>query len=255
MSTTESIIKAVSLIRVSSKPQLDRYGPSSQRLDNQRGMQRLGWSSSEEIVFQESASKVDDRDKFTRLLDTLVNRAKCGEIQRLMLGRWDRLGRDGRNAGGYYLETLRRVGLQVRMGDEDFDVNPDDQDYDERVSGFSFEEVIRRTKASGLMPPMIQRRVDNYMRIEGMGEAEALAMALEGRGSMRWNRETIRRMVLNPAVRGRFYERQNGGEPILVVDDPGLAILTEEQVEQFKAKLKENQRLASRHAKYDYPPI
>lgn len=145
--------KSIGIIRVSTESQKDRYGPRSQQRDIDAGAERLGWDLIDTETFQESASDTDNRTKFSELLQRLVGMGLRGEIQGVILGRWDRLGRDGRNAGGYYLETLRRAGIEVRMGDTEFDVDPADPNYDAKTSEYFAEsktevrKIRKRTMA------------------------------------------------------------------------------------------------------------
>ncbi len=338
MKAQTGLINCIGIIRVSSKPQEDKYGPDSQQDDITNGCERLGFNLLDTVKFQESASVADNRKDFNALLQELAGRGFRGEIQAVMLGRWDRLGRDGRNAGGYYLETLRRAGIQVRMGDPDFDVDPDDPEYDKKTSEYlgeantegkkikkrlmdgryhrakngrlpqgsacwvfdyetkaqvgdkatglprlnraraewvrrwyrwivedklSVREVIKRTEAHGVIPPMIQHRIDNLVRIEGLKLEDARKQALEeGRGSLRWSRSTIHRILLNPALTGRFYAftksnkaGKNGGKPLLVYEDAGLAIMTPEEQQAVLRVMSENKILASRNRRNAYPPL
>ncbi len=336
--TQLGVINCIGIIRVSSKPQLDKYGPDSQQEDINNGCERLGFNLLDTVKFQESASVTDNRTEFEELLQVLIGRAKRGEIQAVMLGRWDRLGRDGRTAGGYYVETLRRNGIQIRMGDADFDVDPDAPDYDTKISEhmgeakaevvkfrkrsmdakhlraksgkllqgsacwafdyntkaqvgdkatglprlnqaraewvrrwyqwiaedkLSVHEVIKRTEAHGVIPPMIQHRIDNLVRIEGLSHEDATRRALtDGRGSLKWSRATIHRILLNPALTGRFYAYtkgnkgvKNGGKPMLVFEDAALAVMTPAEQEAVKRVMADNKALASRNRKNAYPPL
>jgi len=89
---------------------------------------------------------------------------------------------------------------------------------------------------------------------------------LSPKGSKRWSPSTITRMLLDRSMIGEFWawkegmERPNSkkrpkGEPKLIYEDKAETILTLDQYEALKARLKSNQLNAPRNTKLDYPPL
>ncbi|MDP3062254.1 MAG: recombinase family protein, partial [Chloroflexota bacterium] len=130
--------------------------------------------------------------------------------------------------------------------------------------GLSLYACCRRLEAEGVPPP-------GY---------ELWARSVEkGRA---WNRRrppspetwfpgTLRGLLLDEGNVGRFYaykhetargkdgkKRQVTADPskwVLVYEDSSQAIVTQEQHEAFKAKMRRNQENSPRHAKHPYPPL
>ena len=111
----------VGVVRVSTPGQVDNYGPAAQRDDIIRRAQELGVHLLETIEFQESATNSLNRPKFEVLLENLARRGQAKELQVVILGQSDRLGRDGPVAFMHYNFILRQVGLEIRYGRDDVD--------------------------------------------------------------------------------------------------------------------------------------
>ena len=118
-------MRAVGIVRVSSVGQKDRYGPATQRSEIEARAAKLGVSSLDVWDYQESATQSGKRPQFDAMLERLVEMGQAGEIRRVILGRPDRLGRDGEQAFFYYFHLLEKTGgLEVRFARDD--VDPDD---------------------------------------------------------------------------------------------------------------------------------
>lgn len=86
-----------------------------------------------------------------------------------------------------------------------------------------------------------------------------------------WHRYTLHSVLIDPANMGKFYaychqrvkaadgkRRLKAVDPehwMLVYEDPGQAIITPDQHEAFKVRMRRNQENSSRHTKHAYPPL
>ncbi len=116
--------QGIGIVRVSSKGQRDRYGPAAQRQEILDACASMNTELADIWEYQESATSFDKRPEFNAFIERLVAMGKAGEVDTVIFGRPDRLGRDGEDSFFYYLTVLERTGgLQVRFARDD--VNPD----------------------------------------------------------------------------------------------------------------------------------
>ena len=122
MTTATKTKRAIGIVRVSSAGQRDRYGPGAQRQEILDASVSMDAELADTWEYQESATSFDKRPEFNAFIERLVAMGKAGEVDTVIFGRPDRLGRDGEDSFFYYLTILERTGgLQVRFARDDVD--------------------------------------------------------------------------------------------------------------------------------------
>ena len=145
--------RAIGIVRVSGPGQVERYGPETQKDDIAERAGEHGFELIDTWKYQESATKADKRPQFEAMLHRLVGMGASGEIEAVIFGRPDRLGRDGEMAFLYYMHLLEQTGrMQVRFAHDDAD--PDDPYRNFKLFMEAFKatrdaETIRRNTAGG----------------------------------------------------------------------------------------------------------
>ena len=116
--------KAIGIIRVSSAGQAnkDKYGKAAQKSDIRDKADALDNELLDIWEYVESATDSANRPRFNEYLHRLMDMGKQGELQTLIFGAPDRLGRDGAMAFMGYMHDLEGVaGLSVRFQHKDVD--------------------------------------------------------------------------------------------------------------------------------------
>ena len=122
MTTATKIRQAIGIVRVSSAGQRDKYGPGAQRQEIIDASASMDIQLVDTWEYQESATSFDKRPEFNAFIHRLVAMGQAGEVDTVIFGRPDRLGRDGEDSFFYYLTVLERTGgLQVRFARDDVD--------------------------------------------------------------------------------------------------------------------------------------
>ena len=122
MTTATKTRQAIGIVRVSSAGQRDRYGPGAQRQEIIDASSTMNAELLDTWEYQESATSFDKRPEFNAFIQRLVAMGQAGEVDTVIFGRPDRLGRDGEAAFFYYLTILEQTGgLQVRFARDDVD--------------------------------------------------------------------------------------------------------------------------------------
>jgi len=103
--------------------------------------------------YQESATNAQKRPQFDNMLHKLVAMGQAGEVDAVIFGRPDRLGRDGEQAFFYYTHLLEQIGgLQVRFARDDIDPNDPYRNFKLFMEAFKATrdaETIKRNTAQG----------------------------------------------------------------------------------------------------------
>jgi DNA invertase Pin-like site-specific DNA recombinase len=274
-------MKIAGVTRVSSEGQTkdDRYGLSEQYEDIEKKVIELG-RSTEDILwypYQESATDASNRPQFQAILSEIGQLRDAGVLDLIVLGRADRLSRDGEDWFFSYLTALEGHGkAQVRFGRDD--VDPADPNrrfllflyaFKARTDAQTIKENTRRGRIArartGGKLATGSKNLFGYIYNHNTGKREkdpltndALRfcgeLALQGKGTMQISRalweqkgiekcySSIRDVLRNPAICGRTVSRwvgEDGTVTEIPLPDATPPTFTPEEFEQIQATLQE----------------